>query len=123
MSVRHNGQVLTDAGALTVVAGTPSGAMYRSGWAYDATSGQAFIVEQGASAVPATAKFVAGRAFTQAGELYTTTDAPDSTTVTIGGTAVRGDGAVHVSYSDPAATDVKVAGIAHTQTGVMRASI
>jgi hypothetical protein len=52
--------------------------------------------------------------------LYTTTDAPDSTTVYRGGIAVRGDGATHITTDAVAGTDVYIGGIAFTQTGVMK---
>lgn len=70
------------------------------GWAVS-QDGLSFVSELGASAVPSTAMYIAGLAFTQDGALYVTDQSPAATVQKISGLAVRQDGAVHVRYTLP----------------------
>ena len=83
------------------------------GWAI-ALDGGAYVYDATA-ALPSGVTRIDGKAFTSDGALCITTDAPAATAIKIGGIAVRVDGAVHMDSSGVAVA--RVAGLGITATG------
>ncbi len=77
------------------------------GWAFRPSDGAAYYTDLGASAVPATAKFLAGFAFSPAGSIYCTSNSGGSF-LGMNGTKVRQDGALFVQAASPSAGDVSL---------------
>jgi hypothetical protein len=88
---------------------SPSTNFYSGGWGLNGANGAAYFNDLGATAVPATAKFLGGLAFTQSGSLYCTTDTTGPFTY-LNGMKVRSDGALFILAASPGAGDVAVSG-------------
>ena len=89
----------SSAGRMTLVArgaGVPAAAIRRHGWAVNG-SGAGYNEEVGAGAVGAGALFYRGIAFTTDGAIYTTNTAPAATAIKVDGLAIRLDGALHIN--------------------------
>lgn len=105
---------------MTVTAGAGP---FIAGWGMNAALDAALRNELGASAVPATAIFIAGLAFDSTGAIYTTVNSPASFT-NISGKKVRQDGALFVEIGTSVATDAWLAGWAFRQaTGAALISV
>lgn len=129
MTQNIGGRLFSDAGQLQVLdgsGGVPAGSSFPQdlfpGWACD-SGGSSYIYDLGASAVPATAKFIQGIAFTQGGAMYVSSDAPAASDVSVMGIKVRADGAMRMSSSAVGSSDAFVGGWAVAQTGAARANV
>lgn len=125
MSVMVGAKLFTDAGQLTglnATLGIAAGSIFIGPWVVKQT-GEPYVEDLGAGAVPGTALRVAGGAFAPDGRRYVTTQAVAGSDSVIGGLRYRTDGALRVSTAAVGATDVFCGGWAIAQTGEARLSI
>lgn len=120
-----NGHLFVDNGQMSGAdgaSGAAASAKTLGAWAHK-ESGEPYLYDVGASAVPATALIVNNQAFTFDGVAYVTTEARATTDVYAGSLRLRQDGAVRVLTAAVGATDTIVNGWAHAGNGEARVSI
>lgn len=104
----HGGLAYASDGRLQVTDNetpTIASSFYTGGWALRGSDGAAYVHDLVASAVPATAKFLGGFAFSQNGSMYVTTQVVAASDVDDGGARLRNDGALRIVAGSPQAGD------------------